>query len=184
MSAGGIDSAGGSPAPIRTLNMTAVVNVLYNVTRWFGAILLAVMMVLTCADVFMRYVLLRPILGSNEMTEFLLGGVVFAGLALVTGRREHIVVTLFEPALLRIMPNFYKWIAIVCNFVGIVAVALLVYSYMKFQYLMQNETEILEWPYGNTAAMMTVLAGIAIVLGVYSLWRPVGGDKHTPPGME
>lgn len=156
--------------------MTALVNVLYTVTRWFGALLLAIMMLMTCADVFMRYVLLKPILGSNEITEFLLAGVVFSGLALVTGQRGHIVVTLFEPALLRIMPNFYKWLAIICNFAGIVAVAWLVYKYMRFQYLMQNETEILLWEYGHTALMMTVLAVIAVVLGAYALRKPVRGD--------
>ncbi|MGE3248206.1 MAG: TRAP transporter small permease [Beijerinckiaceae bacterium] len=155
--------------------MTAIVNFLYAATRIFGAVLLAVMMALTCADVFMRYVLLRPILGSNEMTEFLLGGVIFAGLALVTAKREHIVVSLFEPALMRLMPGVYKWLAIVCNFAGILAILFLVYTYMNFQYRMQNLTEILEWPYGNTALMMTVLAAIAVVLGAYALWRPVGG---------
>ncbi len=164
--------------------MTAFVNVLYTVTRWFGAFLLAIMMVLTCVDVFMRYVMLRPVLGSNEMTEFLLAGVVFAGLALVTGKRQHIVVSLFEPALLRVMPGTYKWLAIICNFIGIVAVALLIYSYMKFQYLMQNETEILEWPYGNTALMMTVLACIGVVMGAYALWRPVGGEAQSHTSTE
>ena len=157
--------------------MTKLVNLLYGITRVFGATLLAIMMVLTCADVFMRYVLHTPILGSNEMTEFLLAGVVFSGLALVTGKRSHIVVTLFEPALLRIMPGIYRWLAIVCNFLGILAVALLIYSYMRFQYRMQNVSEILEWKYGDTALMMTVLAAIPVVLALYALWRPVGSDE-------
>ncbi|MCC2098435.1 MAG: TRAP transporter small permease subunit [Hyphomicrobiales bacterium] len=164
--------------------MTAFVNVLYTVTRWFGALMLVIMMLVTCVDVFMRYVLLRPILGSNEITQFLLGGVVFAGLALVTGRRQQIVVTLFEPALLRIMPRIYKWLAIVCNFAGIAAIAWLTYKYMKFQYLMQNETEILLWQYGHTALMMTVLAVIGVILGAYALWRPVGGDSDTHTSTE
>ena len=164
--------------------MSTLVNVLYGATRVFGAVLLGTMMLLTCTDVFMRYVLLRPILGSNEMTEFLLGGVVFAGLALVTGRRQHIVVTLFEPALLRVMPRYYKWLGIVTNFVGIVAVAALVIVYTRFQYRMQNVTEILEWPYGNTAAMMAVLAVVGVVLGAYALWRPVGERYDPPPGAD
>jgi TRAP-type C4-dicarboxylate transport system permease small subunit len=164
--------------------MTTFVNLLYGATRVFGALLLAVMMVLTCADVFMRYVLLTPILGSNEMTEFLLGGVVFAGLALVTGRRRHIVVTLFEPALLRVMPNTYKWLGIICNFLGIAAVAALIIVYTRFQFRMQNVTEILEWPYGNTATMMSVLALVGVVLGAYALWRPVGDQHDVPPGAD
>jgi TRAP-type C4-dicarboxylate transport system permease small subunit len=163
--------------------MSTLINVLYGATRVFGALLLAVMMILTCTDVFMRYVLLRPILGSNEMTEFLLGGVVFAGVALVTARRRHIVVTLFEPALLRVMPRYYKWLGIISNFVGIAAVAALVIVYMQFQYRMRNVTEIIEWPYGNTAAMMAVLAVIGVALGTYALWRPVG-ERYDPPNAD
>ena len=164
--------------------MTAIVQLLYNATRIFGAVLLAIMMLLTCADVFMRYVLLRPILGSNEMTEFLLAGVVFAGLALVTGRRQHIVVTLFEPALLRMAPNAYKWLAIICNTAGIIAVAALIYTYTKFQYQMLNESEILEWQYGHTGTMMSVLAFIGVIMGLYALWRPVNDGSDASSGAD
>lgn len=164
--------------------MIAVVHILFKATRLFGALLLGIMMALTCADVFMRYVLLRPVLGSNEMTEFLLAGVVFSGLALVTGKRQHIVVTLFEPALLRLMPNAYKWLAIICNTAGIIAVAALIYVYTKFQYRMLNETEILEWQYGHTGTMMTVLAIIGVIMGIYSLWRPVDDGTDASPGVD
>ena len=164
--------------------MTALANQIYGTIRVLGALLLGVMMALTCADVFMRYVLLKPILGSNEMTEALLGGVIFSGLALVTARRRHIVVTLFEPALLRWMPRTYRWLGIVCNLVGIFAVAGLLIIYGQFQFRMNNVTEILEWPYGYTAAMMAVLALVGAMLGVYALWRPVGDRYDVPPSAD
>ena len=55
------------------------------------------LMLLTCADVFGRYFLNRPIWGGFELTEMLLAILIFAGLPLVTLRNEHVVVDLFDP---------------------------------------------------------------------------------------
>ena len=77
---------------------------LYKVVRAFGAVMLAILIGLTGYDVFMRYTFNNPVLGSNEMIQFLLGGMVFAGFALVTAHRSHIVVSILEPFLLKSSP--------------------------------------------------------------------------------
>ncbi|MGO3741685.1 TRAP transporter small permease [Kerstersia sp.] len=64
-----------------------------------AAILLTAMMLLTVIDVGGRYFFNRPVLGSFEITEIMLAGLVFCTLPLVTLAHEHISVDLFENAL-------------------------------------------------------------------------------------
>ncbi len=63
-----------------------------------GAKILA-MMEVTAIDVAARYFLGRPIGGAFEVTEILMGLVIFAGMPLATARREHIAIDLFDTAL-------------------------------------------------------------------------------------
>ena len=63
-----------------------------------GAMILA-MMTITALDVAGRYFLNHPIGGAFEITEVLMGLVIFAGMPLATARREHIAIDLFDTAL-------------------------------------------------------------------------------------
>lgn len=54
------------------------------------------LMVLTCADVFGRYLMKMPVSGGLELIELLMAVVIFAGLPLVTFRREHISIDILE----------------------------------------------------------------------------------------
>lgn len=60
-----------------------------------GAMVL-VMMVVTTVDVAGRYFLNLPLFGAFEMTEILMGLVIFAGMPLTTAARGHISVNLIE----------------------------------------------------------------------------------------
>jgi TRAP-type C4-dicarboxylate transport system permease small subunit len=72
------------------------------VRRVFEAItgaILALMVLVTALDVVGRYFLNRPLPGAFELTEAAMAALIFAALPLVTARREHIVVDLFDPLL-------------------------------------------------------------------------------------
>lgn len=60
-----------------------------------GAALLMAMMLLTCVDVFGRYLFNSPMPGSFELTEILLAAIIFIGLPIVSLRNEHVTVDLF-----------------------------------------------------------------------------------------
>jgi TRAP-type C4-dicarboxylate transport system permease small subunit len=62
----------------------------------FAAAVLFIMMVLTCVDVFGRYLFSRPVAGGLEITEILVAALVFVALPLVTLREEHVMVDLFD----------------------------------------------------------------------------------------
>lgn len=65
-----------------------------------GVMILA-MMVVTSIDVGGRYFFNRPLHGGYEITEILMGLVIFAGMPLATAAREHITVNFLESVLSR-----------------------------------------------------------------------------------
>ena len=59
---------------------------------WMSAAPLALILLLTFADVLMRYLFAIPVRGSSEMIQFAMALTIFAALPVVTRQREHIVV--------------------------------------------------------------------------------------------
>ena len=161
--------------------MIALTNYLHKIVKFIAAFALLVMMVLTFVDVNLRYWMGEPILGSNEMTEFLLGTIVFTGLVIVSGERSHIVVTLFEPLLQKTIPKFYKWLRLTTNLLGILAVTYLITNYTLFMHSQGNETEIREWQWWWIGTLMSGLCFVSILMSVRSLKSPLprfGGDAE------
>ncbi len=156
-------------------------DILYKAVRAFGAVMLAILIGLTGYDVFMRYTFNNPVLGSNEMIQFLLGGMVFAGFALVTAHRSHIVVSIFEPFLMRHSPALYKGLISGFNLVGIAAITYIVIRYTDFQFLMQAETDILELQWGDLGIAFAVLSAIGILFGFKALKLPRRMGSYVPP---
>ncbi|MGY0217493.1 TRAP transporter small permease [Endozoicomonadaceae bacterium StTr2] len=64
--------------------------------KWFAAAVLFVLMMVTCVDVLGRYLFDSPLVGSVEITELLLGCLIFSALPLITWRKEHIIVDLVD----------------------------------------------------------------------------------------
>ena len=155
--------------------MTALTDVLHTIAKWLAAIALLFMMCMTFADVNLRYWLGQPILGSNEITEFLLGTIVFAGLVIVSGERSHIVVTLFEPFFERTMPTVYKWLGIITNLLGILALTYLITRYSHFMYTQGNDTEIRHWQWWWLGSLMSVMCVFAVFMAIRSIWAPLEG---------
>ena len=153
--------------------MISLTDFLYKIIKWLATITLATMMILTFLDVNLRYWLGEPILGSNEMTEFLLGTVVMSGLVIVSGERSHIAVTLFEPFLQRKIPVIYKWLGILVNLIGIVAVTYLIIHYTLFMKTQGNETEIREWQWWWLGTLLSTLCFFAILMAIRSIWSPL-----------
>ena len=155
------------------LIMIPLTNYLHKIVKFIAAFALLVMMGLTFADVNLRYWMGQPILGSNEMTEFLLGTIVFTGLVIVSGERSHIVVTLFEPMLQKAIPRVYKLLGLTTNLAGIIAVTYFITNYTVFMHGQGNETEIREWQWWWIGTLMSVLCFISILMCVRSLKSPL-----------
>ncbi len=74
-------------------------------------VLVAFMVALTFCDVIGRRLFGRPIYGANDVTEHLMGLMIFAGLPIVTAAGAHLTVDLFDKLLDR--PAFRIWKVVV-----------------------------------------------------------------------
>lgn len=84
-------------------------------SRVLGAIAttaLFAMMLLTFADVIGRYGFHHSIFGAAEIIENLMIVSVFAGLAFITAKNEHITVSLMEPLIERTIATPRRWASI------------------------------------------------------------------------
>jgi len=61
-----------------------------------AALTLFSLMLITCIDVVGRYVFNHPLTGSTELTEIAVGIIVFSAFPIISWRREHIVVDIFD----------------------------------------------------------------------------------------
>ena len=82
----------------------------HSLQRLIGSVLVAslsLMVVLTFVDVLGRRLFNAPVFGATDITEHLMAVIVFAGLPLLTARRGHLSIDLFDAWLLR--PGLRWW---------------------------------------------------------------------------
>ena len=114
---------------------------LSRIERLVGSLLvvtLFVMVALTFVDVIGRRFFDKPVYGAHDLTEHLMALIVFAGLPVLTARREHLSIDLLDAWLLK--PRFAAW-HVVVNL--LVAAALAVIS-VEFWIAAQEAAEIKE----------------------------------------
>jgi TRAP-type C4-dicarboxylate transport system permease small subunit len=147
-------------------------------TILLGAVCLIAMTALTCAEVFMRYVFNRPIFGSSEMAQMLLGILVFAGMFAVTRDRGHVNVSLFEPFLMRHFRRGYRSLFDVSTLAGVTGLAgLLVWKAVDLLHYPET-TVVLRLPMLWVVGGMAALAALAILAALATMRE----DKRpTPP---
>ena len=76
------------------LSTEKAINLMSKMLNIVGVGFLVAMMMLTVADVFLRYAFNKPILGTIELTEFIMAIVSFSGLAWCAAKSGHARVTL------------------------------------------------------------------------------------------
>ena len=139
-----------------------------------AAVALFAMMALTFVDVIGRYGFHHSIFGAAEMIEVLMIVSVFAGLAFITAKNEHITVTLMEPLVSRVMPGPQRWLSIAMS----VGCTLLI-CWQMFRHAMDllssgKRTAVLDLPQWIEPMSAAVLSLVGFVLLVLALVRSRG----------
>ena len=134
-----------------------------NFSLWLGGVSMAVMVIITVADVFMRYVFLSPLEGTSEHTQLLMAVIVFAGLVLVTREGTHIVVSLFETSLNRLVPKLYERIYFAANVLGLLFIAYAMYVATHDMYEYEEETLVMSYPMVYLGAFIVFLLFLAFL---------------------
>ena len=71
-----------------------MLTVLYRISQWFSTVVLAIMVLLTVADIVLRSVFNSPIFGANEITNLMLCLSIGSGLVYSARNNAHIKVDL------------------------------------------------------------------------------------------
>jgi TRAP-type C4-dicarboxylate transport system permease small subunit len=134
-------------------------------TTWLalaGSVALAIMMLLTFIDVVGRYLFSLPFTGTVEMTELLMGLMIYLGIGLTTHDRGHIRVDLLVT---RLSPRGQATLELITGAIALAFVALIVWQlWLRAQvnFDKNDMTQIWEWPVWPVA--FTMAAGSLFLL--------------------
>lgn len=146
---------------------------------------LTTLVLITVVDVFGRYLLGIPLPGTSEITEIILGILIYIGLPYISKKEEHISVSLLS----NYLPNNVKILhKILINF--IVTLLLLVIARQLYLHGIdlksyQEVTTFLEIPKAPIAfamALLTVLASFNTIMNMFSYMfkeRDITSDKQS-----
>ncbi len=144
---------------------------------WFEAILMAIvgttiflMMAITFVDVVGRYAFNTPIPGGFELIEFLMPLSIFAGLPIITRRRTHIVVSIFDHWFPGRIGETRRLIVDAASLAVVAFIAERMWSQGDGLAEAQIESGYLEWPVAPAAYAISVLSAVTcVVLGLMLL---------------
>ncbi|MGH8688267.1 MAG: TRAP transporter small permease [Burkholderiales bacterium] len=155
--------------------------------RVLGAIAgtaLFAMMAVTFVDVIGRYGFHHSIFGAAEIVEQLMMIAVFAGLAFITARNEHITVTLLDFAIDRHLAAPRRWLSIATS-VGCTALI----TWQLFEHALDllssgKRSAVLDLPQWTVPMSGAVLSLAGFGLLAAALWRTRGRLGATAPAQD
>ena len=137
-----------------------------------SALVLFALMAMTCIDVVGRYFLNSPLDGATELTQLMMGLIVFAILPTVCYREEHVSVDLLDVRqailnlLMAVMMLFVAWrVWISANFMADYG----------------DATEFLAIPYAPITYFIAVMSGTASIAFLFNALRYVRGKGPMSP---
>ncbi len=133
-----------------------------------GAVVLFALMLMTCADVFGRYLFNSPLDGGTELTEFALAIIIFSALPVVTLTGGHVVVELLD---LNLSVRLKRVAVRVLDFVWACVLAGIGYGIWKLGARAIRRSEVSEYLHIQVGYIL-YFAVFCLVLGALaSLWR-------------
>jgi TRAP-type C4-dicarboxylate transport system permease small subunit len=144
---------------------------LFRLLGWLSALPVALILILTFADVLARYIFAAPIRGNVELIEFAMALVIFTALPLVTRQREHVTVSLVD--------GFFKDTGrriktMLCDAVSAVALGLMTWR-LALQGMedlaSETATIVLGMPHAPLSFALTALAGVSTLIMLVLIWN-------------
>lgn len=131
-----------------------------------GSLVLGLIVLLTVADVILRYLFNSPIFGASEAIQYLLGLTVFTGMYLVTRDGGHVSVSLLDPLIRERAPRLFLFIFRLFSTLGIGLIAWILF-WRFFDTLEYPESSVvleipLEYVYGSFALLSALVVMAAM----------------------
>lgn len=138
---------------------------------WLSALPVAVIVLLTFADVLGRYVFSSPIRGSVEIIEFSMALVIFTALPLVTRTRSHVTVSLIDGL---VTGRSQRIKTMLCDAVSAFALGVLTWR-LAVQGMddlaSSSATLVLGLPHAPLSFALTALAGVSTGVLLVLIWH-------------
>lgn len=146
-------------------------NIVERLLDVLSALPVAIVAVVTFADVFARYLFSSPLRGSMEIIEYAMALVIFVALPLVTKRRQHVSVSLIDGL---VKGNVRRAKMIFCDLISVVALSLLswrLWSQAVDDLRIGTKTDVLGLWNAPLNFALAVLAGIAAAATLSLMWQ-------------
>jgi TRAP-type C4-dicarboxylate transport system permease small subunit len=135
------------------------------------------MMVLTFVDVTGRKFFTHPVYGAYEITEFLMGMLIFCALPLVTAREGHVTIDVVDHL---VPPWFARWQRVAVGAVSSAALALVAWRLwvLSTSHMRTHEvTMTLHIPHGPFSRLFAVMAALAALAALVIVWGYLSGAR-------
>lgn len=143
--------------------------------RWPAIFAILAMMMVTVVDVFARSFLGEPLKGSIELTQLLLGLMVFAAFPIVVWRQQHICVDLFD----NFIPSwFVAWRQFIINAAAVLAMILLAKQFGKLAARAISYGDVTEFLRIPKFYLLYAMMALAWVSAVMSALRALDDLRH------
>jgi len=156
-----------------------------TVERWASrslgvvtAITLFAMMALTFADVWGRYLLRQPVFGGYEVTEFLMGVLIFTALPLLCAREGHVTIDILDHVLPK---GVARWQRLAVNVVSAGALGVVSWRlFLQYGTLAANNevTMTLKIPHAPFALVFALMAAVAALACLVNAWCYLHGTRN------
>lgn len=135
-----------------------------------AAVTLFAMMLLTFADVWGRYLLRQPVFGGYEVTEFMMGVLIFTALPMLCAQEGHVTIDLLDHVLPK---RLLRWQRVAVNFISGVVLAVMSWQvFLLSEQLARNRevTMTLKIPHAPFAVVFAIMAAFAALACFVVTW--------------
>lgn len=140
----------------------------------------ALIVVVTFADVFARYVFSAPIRGSVEIVEYAMALLIFTALPLVTRHRGHVSVSLMDGLFNGAAERFKNWL---CDLLSTAVLGVLTWRlWVQAGDDLAHGTRsvVLGWPHAPLYYAMAILAAASAFAMLWLIWCSLRGASEEP----
>ena len=149
-----------------------------------SSVALFALIVMTCVDVTGRYFFNAPLDGATELTQLMMGVIVFAILPAVCFREEHVSVDLLDLWLPSRWINRRQFILNGLMAIMLSAVAWRVWISADFMVEYGDATEFLGIPYAPITYFIAIMNGAAAIAFLFNAVRYVHGKGPMSPDRQ
>ncbi len=135
------------------------------------------MMLVTFVDVAGRKLFVKPLYGGYEITEMLMGMLIFCALPLITAREGHVTIDVFD----RIVPERWRrWQQVIVTAISTVALAYIAWRLwaLSFEHVKNREvTMTLHIPHGPFARLFATMSALSALASLMIFWGYLRGTR-------